>query len=40
MLFNMDAIVSALIEILSFIMQIIILVIICILYVCFKKEKR
>nr|DAG92373.1 MAG TPA: hypothetical protein [Ackermannviridae sp.] len=36
----MDAILNALIEILSFIMQIIILVIVCILYVCFKKEKR
>jgi hypothetical protein len=36
----MDAIINALLEIISFIIQILILVIVCILYVCFKKEKR
>lgn len=36
----MDAIINALLEIISFVIQILILVIVCILYVCFKKEKR
>jgi hypothetical protein len=36
----MDAIINALPEIISFVIQILILVIVCILYVCFKKEKR
>lgn len=36
----MDAIINALLEIISFVIQVLILVIICILYVCFKKEKR
>lgn len=36
----MDAIINALLEVISFVIQILILVIVCILYVCFKKEKR
>ena len=36
----MDAMINALLEIISFVIQILILVIVCILYVCFKKEKR
>lgn len=36
----MDAIINALLEIILFVIQILILVIVCILYVCFKKEKR
>lgn len=35
----MDAI-NVLLEVISFVIQILILVIVCILYVCFKKEKR
>nr|DAG03461.1 MAG TPA: dystroglycan [Ackermannviridae sp. ctUml7] len=36
----MDSIISALLEIISFVIQILILVIVCILYVCFKKKRR
>ena len=36
----MDAMINALLEIISFVIQVLMLIIVCILYVCFKKEKR